>query len=172
MMDFLSSFEQSLGGYTVEKLTERNYRDYYSVFESNADYWEAIKGRPLASQDCLEAVCYCPDNFDKSKVYCLGIRKHDIPVAVVSLLEDYPDRGTSFIGLLLVDGGMQREGIGTEIVTAIINASDGRFDSIRLSVEPSNTGALRFWQEQGFTVDEVEYYKETENLPMRFMLGA
>ena len=67
---------------------------------------------------------------------------------------------------------MQREGIGTENVTAIINASDGRFDSIRLSVEPSNTGALRFWQEQGFTVDEVEYYKETENLPMRFMLGA
>lgn len=171
-MSFLSRFEQCLDGCTVEKLSEENFKDYIGIFESNEKYWQETQGRPANEQDCIDTINFCPVDFDKSKVCCLGIRKAGNPVAALSLLEDYPEQGTAYIGLLLVDGSVQRSGIGTGIVTAIIKASYDRFDSIRLSVAPNNTSALRFWQEQGFTVDEIEYYKETDNLPMRFELGA
>jgi ribosomal protein S18 acetylase RimI-like enzyme len=83
-----------------------------------------------------------------------------------------PLEGVLYLGLLLVDGEIQRKGIGTEIVDAIIKASQDLFDKIQLSAGQNNSGALRFWEKQGFVVDEVSFYRETDNVPMVMMLGA
>lgn len=156
----------------IELLNEDNCQSYFSVFDSNARYWVDTQGCPASGRDCLDTVCYCPDNFDRRKVYCLGISEREKPVAVVSLLEDYPGEGVLYLGLLLVDGGMQRKGIGTEIVDAIIEASQGLFDTIQLSVGQNNSGALRFWEKQGFVIDEVSFCRESDNVPMVMMLRA
>jgi len=171
-MDLLSHLEKLLAHYKVEQLNEDNCQGYFSVFESNAQYWEDTQGSPATKQDCLVTVCYCPDNFDRRKVRCIGISECETPVAVVSLLEDYPDTGVLYLGLLLVDGEMQRKGIGTEIVDAIVKASQGMFDTIQLSVGQNNTGALRFWEKQGFVIDEVSFYRETDNLPLMLTLDS
>lgn len=166
-MEFLSRLQFLLPHFLLEKMTEKNYMQFYSIFKSNTQYWEKTQNRPATEQDCLETALYCPNNYNKDKVYCLGISKETKPIAVISLLEDYPMSSVLYIGLLLIDENSQRKGIGSIIMSVILKASKGLFDSIQLSVQKNNLGALQFWEKQGFIIDEVAINIETDNLPMR-----
>ncbi len=166
-MDLFHRLLLLLPQFFFEKITVKNYMQYFCIFTSNKQYWELTQGSPATEQDCLETMDYCPQNCNKEQVYCLGVREDEKPIAIISLLENYPRIGVLYIGLLQIDGYSQHKGIGSIIMSAIFKASNGLFDSIQLSVQKNNTGAVRFWEKQSFIIDIKTMSKDTENLPLK-----
>ena len=58
----------------------------------------------------------------------------------------------------MVDGHLQRQGIGSQIFADVRAAMTGQgYDYLSLSCEKENTEAIAFWQSQGFksTVEDT-----------------
>ena len=73
----------------------------------------------------------------------------------MDLITGYPEADDVFIGWLMVDGEMQGRGIGSGIfadVRAAMKAAG--YDYMALAVVKENEEALKFWKDQGFSVDE------------------
>ena len=72
-------------------------------------------------------------------------------IAVIDLIDRYPDDRTAFLGLLMVANSRQRSGLGTFVVNALSDAlrTDG-YTRIRLGYLERNLSAEKFWHSQGF----------------------
>ena len=72
-------------------------------------------------------------------------------LALIDLLEGYPDEHTWMLGLIFVAPGARGRGLGTQLIDAIcahVRAAGGR--TLRLGVVPANTGARRLYERLGF----------------------
>ena len=66
----------------------------------------------------------------------------------------WPDETTAYIGMLMVAGPCQRQGIGSQ-AWALLKpwlASTVKLERVRLGVEQFNHPALKFWLAQGFAL--------------------
>jgi ribosomal protein S18 acetylase RimI-like enzyme len=167
MTAYFSRLRSFLPKFVIEHLTEVHNDTFLSLFMNNIPYWEMTQGRPATARDFMDTVCCCPKNFAKEKAYCTGILEASTPVAILSILEDYPREGILYIGLFLVDNALQRKRVGSEVMAGVANACGGMFDAIQLSVQSNNLDALRFGESQGFFAEERAAERETDNLPMR-----
>jgi len=72
-------------------------------------------------------------------------------LALIDLLEGYPDEHTWMLGLIFITPGARGRGLGTQLIEAIcahVRAAGGRM--LRLAVVPANTGARRLYDRLGF----------------------
>jgi ribosomal protein S18 acetylase RimI-like enzyme len=73
-------------------------------------------------------------------------------VAVIDIIQNYPEDGIWFVGLLFVARGERGQGLGSRLVDAIcthISKQGGR--AARIAVADKNTRAIRFWERAGFS---------------------
>ena len=83
--------------------------------------------------------------------YFIGIFDGDFLVAVMDLIDKYPDDRTVFIGLFMVSKNFQRKGVGTYIVKALSKTLGAEgYKRIRLGYVKTNLSARNFWLKQGF----------------------
>lgn len=74
------------------------------------------------------------------------------PVGQANYLEENPDDGMPWLGLLLIASGHQRHGLGSEAyngLVAFFRATHG-WPALRLGVLKQNSAALAFWERRGF----------------------
>ncbi len=89
---------------------------------------------------------------------CSRSQKHDVvfwregrPEAVLDWVEGYPREQTLWIGLFLVAGPWQRQGLGKRLMSALSGAAyDGGMDSIRLACLKNNEAGHLFWEAMGY----------------------
>ncbi|MGV3011674.1 GNAT family N-acetyltransferase [Streptococcus thoraltensis] len=77
--------------------------------------------------------------FDKAKL-----------IAVLDLVEGYPDLHTAFIGLFMLDREYQSRGIGSRLMKEAVFQLVQSFDRVRLGYVATNEVAANFWTKQGF----------------------
>lgn len=71
----------------------------------------------------------------------------------MDLILGYPDSQHIFIGFFMMNGALQGFGIGSSIITELLNALKARgFQSCRLGIDKSNPQSNYFWQKNGFEV--------------------
>ena len=76
---------------------------------------------------------------------------------MLDLITGYPEKDDAFIGWFMVDGHLQRKGIGSQIFADVRAAMTGQgYDYLSLSCEKENTEAIAFWQAQGFRAEEED----------------
>ena len=83
----------------------------------------------------------------------LYLKATGAPVGQANFLEENPEDGMPWLGLLMIAAPHQRQGLGREAwdgLAAHFRATYG-WPALRLGVLKPNTAALAFWQALGFT---------------------
>ena len=154
------NFENIFTPYKARKLTEADVPDILGLYLENTEYFKHCPPSP-----CRETVrgdlAALPPAKEAADKYFIGIFDGKFLVAVMDLIDRYPDNRTAFIGLFMVSKSRQRKGIGTYIAKALSQTlrAEG-YRRIRLGYTKTNLSAQSFWHKQGFQPTGAEFVRE------------
>jgi RimJ/RimL family protein N-acetyltransferase len=82
----------------------------------------------------------------------LYLRETNEAVGLADFLEENPEDGQPWLGFLMIARAHQRQGLGTEAFTRLVEYFKNHYGwpSLRVGVRNTNTGALVFWRRLGF----------------------
>ncbi len=134
----------------VHRITEEDISDVYALCKSNQKYYEYTSDAPTV-ESLTEIISSVPEGAGMSDKYFVGFYDKDRLIAVLDLITGYPEKDDAFIGWFMVDGQLQRQGIGSQIFADVRAAMKGQgYDFLSLSCEKENSDAIAFWKSQGF----------------------
>lgn len=163
-MDY-SSFSDR---YRVRRMTEDDTEEIYLLCMGNPLYYRHCP--PFVTGESIrEDLKALPPGKDLCDKYYLGYYDGEKLIAVMDLIDGYPDRETAFIGFFMTDASVQNSGIGSGIIESLCRSlkSPG-YSRIRLGWVSTNPQAEHFWHknhfsETGRTFDRGAYtIKEAE----------
>ncbi len=172
-LDFCEKLQKYLSNYKIEIIELDNLSKYEEVFYSNEKYYIITDGKPADSELCKDVVTYCPDEFPSENVFCIGFSKDDRSVAILSILLGYPIDSVLYLGLFIVNKPFHKQGIGIEIINALISATrDFNFTKIQLSVQDNNISGSNFWKKLLFVITDKCNCGHYNNLSMELNLNG
>lgn len=123
---------------------------------------EALKGNTIFYQyhppmvtveSILEDMAALPPNKSYEDKHYVGFFQGNTLVAVMDLIEHYPDAGTAMIGFFAMNSGLQGNGIGTGIISGCAAClARLKFTKLRLGIDEGNPQSKAFWTKNGFTL--------------------
>ena len=124
------------------------------LLEACADYFELTFGHP-PGRDEAQSLFYAGPEIDTrpDNKMLLGIWETDGDklLGVIDAFRDYPDRGSWYIGLLLLSPHVRGSGLGKRVLEAFAaRARAGGAREIQLNVVEQNAAGRRFWESAGF----------------------
>lgn len=154
------NFENIFTPYKARKLTEADVPGILDLYLKNTEYFKHCPPSP-SYETIKEDLAALPPGKEAADKYFIGIFDGNFLVAVMDLIDRYPDSRTAFIGLFMVSKSYQRKGIGAYIVKALSQAlgADG-YMRIRLGYIKTNLSARNFWLKQGFQPTGTESARE------------
>lgn len=154
------NFENIFTPYKARKLTETDVLDILGLYLENAEYFKHCPPRP-SRETVKEDMVVLPPAKKAADKYFIGIFDGDFLVAVMDLIDRYPDDRTAFIGIFMVSKSRQRKGIGTYIAKALSQTlrAEG-YRRIRLGYTKTNLSAQSFWIKQGFQPTGAEFVSD------------
>lgn len=154
------NFENVFTPYKARKLTEADIPDILNLYSGNTEYFKHCPPSPNR-ETVKEDMVALPPKKEATDKYFFGIFDGNFLVAVMDLIDRYPDKRSAFIGLFIVSKSYQRKGIGTYIVKALSQRlrTEG-YVRIRLGYVKTNLSAQSFWLKQGFQPTGAESVRE------------
>ena len=138
---------------TFGDLGEADAPAVQAVLESNPGYTERVSGRPPAPGDGLDVLLDGPPDLKPGQKHCFGAWLDGTLVGIVDLLERWPNQRTAHIGLLIVHGAHEGEGIGRalhEYALSQVRSWKG-VDTLRLGIVETNAAAAEpFWSKLSY----------------------
>lgn len=140
----------------VRNINQEDISDVYALCKSNQKYYEYTNSAPTV-ESLTEIISRIPEGAGASDKHFVGFYDGDRLVSVLDLITGYPEGNDAFIGWFMVDGKLQRQGIGSQIFADVRAAMAGQgFDYMSLFCEKENEEAIAFWQAQGFKPTEED----------------
>jgi len=134
----------------VRYITQADISDVYALCKSNQKYYEHTNTAPTV-ESLTEIISRVPEGAGPNDKFFVGFYEKDRLVSVLDIITGYPEKNDAFIGWFMVDGYLQRQGIGSQIFADVRAAMAGQgYDYLSLSCEKENLEAAAFWQAQGF----------------------
>jgi RimJ/RimL family protein N-acetyltransferase len=130
--------------------------EFLHLFNTNPDFIEAsVSFRGQRAYDLADVGKYLQAETSRPNSHCLALRLRATEelVGTAAIVAPHPDEPFPWIGLLLIDGTWQGQGLGGEAASAIERqlAAEG-WTEVRLGVMLANPRARRFWERQGYVV--------------------
>ena len=136
--------------YDVRRIEEKDIGDVYKLCKSNEKFYEYLGAVP-SSESLTEVISSLPESATAENKYFVGFYDKDKLIAVLDLIAGYPESDDAFIGWFMVDGAVQRQGIGSRIFADVRAAMKGQgYDYISLDCPEAHEESLAFWKTQGF----------------------
>jgi len=122
------------------------------LLESVPDYAERITGYPPGPSDGLSALLSVPDGFDPAHKHGIGLWDGPLLVAFADVLLGYPSASFAYIGLLVVRGERQQEGLGAAMHEAVVDRLRRTgTERLRLGIVATNAEVAEpFWRALGY----------------------
>ena len=139
------------GKYTVRPLTEDDIEAVFALCRENPQYYEYCP--PFVTPDSIrrDMQALPPGKEARDKFY-LGFFNGKELIAVLDLINGYPNPGTAFIGFFMAAAPYQGRGTGTAIISELCAAlKEQGFEEIRLCRVIGNPQPEAFWHKNGFT---------------------
>ncbi|UOP05278.2 GNAT family N-acetyltransferase [Conchiformibius kuhniae] len=131
--------------------SEQDWQDALAVYRSNRHYLRLIDPCEPTSDSVRRDLRRFPPALAPEQCHACLIKQAGETVGIIHYLTGFPDAGTAYIGLLMLHGSRQNQGLGGRIVAGFCQQMRGAgLKRLRLSVLHDNTDARRFWQKQGF----------------------
>lgn len=136
--------------FRVRALTAEDKERVYALCLTNPDYYEACGRKP----DCLSIerdMTLLPSGKTADSKYFVGFFSGKRLIAVLDLIDGYPDASVAYIGLFMTDGGLRRRSVGSEIIRGLCSylKSEG-ICALRLACLKKNVAGSAFWAKNGF----------------------
>lgn len=109
---------------------------------------------PFVSPESIEEdMKALPPGVSEQNKYYVGYYDGDKLIAVMDLIDGYPEKDIVFIGFFMCDKSIQKCGIGTNIITELLDYIKNRgYKSVQLAWVKGNPQAEHFWLKNGFAV--------------------
>ena len=106
--------------YYVRKLQKNDIDQIYDLCSKNHLYYQYRP--PYVTRKSIESdMMALPNNIDIKDKYYVGYFKNEKLIAVLDLIDGYPKKDTVFIGFLMIDISVQKNGVGSAIVNELID---------------------------------------------------
>lgn len=138
--------------YMVRRLEESDVDDIVGLFRQNTVFYKYTEARPTR-ENILDDMKAVPPGICLSEKNYFGFFQNQDLVAVMDLVDGYPNEDTAYIGFFMMNLKYQGNQIGTAIIseTADYLKSVGK-KAIRLAIDKGNPQSTHFWKKNGFVV--------------------
>ncbi len=145
--------------YAVRHITETDIPAVLSLLCGNPLYY-AHCPPPPSVESVREELAALPPGKDYKDKYYLGFYQENTLVAVMDLIDGYPDGDTAFIGLFMMEKAYQGKGIGSAIIKDVCRYLQTQFTHVRLGYVSTNAQSKAFWYKNGFVPTGVVAHQE------------
>ncbi len=138
--------------YTIRRLDLSDIDLIYTLCKGNSQYYEYCGKEP--SVELIESdLRITPPGIPIEQKYYIGFFEDDVLVAVMDLIDGYPDGESAFIGFFMMNKDMQGQGIGSQIVTETLQyLKEKEIKRCQLGIDKDNPQSNHFWRKNGFKV--------------------
>lgn len=148
--------------YRVTRLEEKDVPAVFELCSKNPQYYRYCP--PAVTEEGIrEDLRALPPGKRMEDKYYLGFWDGGSLVAVMDLIQEYPDTETVWIGFFMMNADMQGRGVGSDLVGEICDCLKRRFPYARLGYVKGNRQSEAFWIKNGFrptgTVTRTENYE-------------
>ncbi|MBR5290364.1 MAG: GNAT family N-acetyltransferase [Erysipelotrichaceae bacterium] len=143
--------------YTIRKLTESDINLIYDFCSKNKQFY-LYCGKDVSKESILNDIHITPPDIPMNQKHYIGFFEENTMIALMDLIDGYPDEETAFIGFFMVKHDLHNQGIGTAIITELSSVlADYGFTHCRLGIDQNNPFGLHFWKKNDFkTIQEVQ----------------
>lgn len=143
--------------YVVRRITHAEVKQVFSLCKENEMFYQYCP--PFVTEksiiDDLKAV---PNGKSKKDKYYVGFFDGNRLIAVMDLIDAYPDESTALIGFFMTNTSIQNQGVGTQIIQELSQyLKSQRHNHIRLGWAKGNPQSESFWHKNGFSETGVSY---------------
>lgn len=138
--------------YTIRRLTDADVPLLYAWMLRNDQYFRYCGGSTTPER-VRQDLTLCPPGTTPAQKHYVGFFDADTLVAVMDLIDGYPDADTAFIGFFMMNKDLQGQGTGTAIVREVLAALRALgYTAVRLGIDKENPQSNHFWRKNGFAV--------------------
>ena len=136
----------------LSRLTDADVPMLYAWMLRNDQYFRYCGGGTTPER-VRQDLTFCPPGTAPAQKHYVGFFDADTLVAVMDLIDGYPDADTAFIGFFMMNKDLQGQGTGTAIVRDVLAALRALgYTAVRLGIDKGNPQSNHFWRKNGFTV--------------------
>ena len=137
--------------YRVHTLTDKNIDEIYHLLSKNILYYEYCP--PFVTWQAIqENMRILPPGKVIDDKYYIGFYQGEKLIAIMDLIDGYPEKMIVYIGFFMTDVSIQNKGIGTQIIDYLCRYfSELHYESISLAWVKGNPQSEHFWLKNGFT---------------------
>ena len=138
--------------YTVRALQESDVNAVLELCRKNPLFYEYTEAKPTREQ-ILDDMKATPPGIVPEDKYFLGFFEGDKLVAVMDLVDGYPDPATAYVGFFMMNTEYQGKQEGTAIIhetMEYLKTIDKK--TVRLAIDKGNPQSTHFWKKNGFEV--------------------
>jgi GNAT superfamily N-acetyltransferase len=133
--------------HTVRRATAADAPTIQTLLATDPEYFPRVEGAPLRADEALIILDERPPDFPLERKHVFLVDD----VALLDMLEGYPDARTWFLGLIFLAAHARGRGLGTRLVEATCDhARTHGAAALRLAVATTNPGAERLYKRLGF----------------------
>jgi len=138
--------------YDIRRLDDSDVDGIRSLCLKNTQFYAYCEAEPTREQ-VLSDLRATPPGIALSDKYYFGFYQKETLIAVMDLVDGYPNPEVAFIGFFMMNRAFQGQGIGTAIIqeAAEYLKTTGK-TAIQLAIDRGNPQSTHFWKKNGFTV--------------------
>ena len=143
--------------YDIRVLESSDIDEVLKLCQQNTLFYEYTDARPTR-EHILADMKAAPPGIDMSAKCYFGFFTNQEFIAVMDLIDGYPDRDIAYIGFFMMNINYQGKHIGTAIIDEATDylRSIGK-KSVRLAIDKGNPQSTHFWKKNGFDmIKEVD----------------
>lgn len=138
--------------YDVRKLNLDDVEMIYTFCKSNTQYYEYC-GKDISVELIERDIRIAPPGIPIEQKYYIGFFENSMLVAIMDLIDGYPNSNSVFIGFFMMNRELQGTGIGSKIISEVLNYLKKQgFERCQLGIDKANPQSNYFWRKNGFEV--------------------
>lgn len=138
--------------YSIRRLNDSDADDILSFCQKNTLYYQYC-GAEISKEQVLNDLHITPPGVNIADKYFVGFFNDAEMVAVLDLIDGYPESDLAYIGFFMMNATLQGKQIGSAIIQDVCAylKQIGK-TAIRLGIAKDNPQANHFWKKNGFLV--------------------
>lgn len=138
--------------YKIRTLHLEDTKMIYTFCKKNTQYYEYC-GKELTIPFIEQDLVITPPNIPLDQKYYVGFFDGEKLVAVMDLIDGYPDQECAYIGFFMMNHDLQGEGVGSAIISDVLAyLREEGFEKCQLGIDRDNPQSNHFWRKNGFSV--------------------
>ena len=136
-----------------------NDEDVDVIFElckGNSEYYKWCS-KQNSKELILHDLHITPPGIDINDKYYVGFYDNDELVAIMDLIDGYPEKDIAFIGFFMMNANRQGSGRGSALIDGLFAyLKDIGKTEVQLGIDADNPQSTHFWKKNGFeTIREI-----------------